>query len=51
METITFSLNIEEANYIINVIANLPNHSNAYPLFQKLMAQREEQVKELPAEE
>ena len=51
MQTITFSLDIEEANYIINLIANLPIHSNAHPLFQKLMEQRTEQVKDIPIEE
>lgn len=41
----TFELDQNEAQFIVNVIGNLPTQSNAYALWQKLVAQYNEQTK------
>jgi hypothetical protein len=39
-----FELDQNEAAFIVQVIGNLPTQSNAYPLWQKLVAQFNEQA-------
>jgi hypothetical protein len=51
---IKFNLEDNEANFILQVIGQLPTQSGAYPLLQKLEGQAKEQIKEVaskPAEE
>jgi hypothetical protein len=45
----TFTLDDNEAAFIIRVIGQLPTESGAFPLHQKLVAQFQEQNKEEPA--
>lgn len=46
-----FQLDLNEAQFILQVIGNLPTQSNAHPLWQKLLAQFNEQNKEQPKPE
>lgn len=46
----TFTLEENEAAFIIQVIGQLPTNSGAFPLLQKLQQQAQEQVKEQPKE-
>ena len=41
---ITLTLSVEEVNGILNVLAELPTKSGAYPLMMKIKAQGEAQV-------
>jgi hypothetical protein len=43
---IKFNLEDNEANFILQVIGQLPTQSGAYPLLQKLEGQAKEQIKE-----
>lgn len=43
-----FEVEVNEAQFILQVIGNLPTQSNAHPLWQKLVQQFEEQVKQEP---
>lgn len=45
---IKFTMSVEEANAILQVLGQLPTSSGAYPLLVKLKAQADEQVQ--PAE-
>jgi hypothetical protein len=45
MDEVTLKLLPQEAVDIINILGQLPTQSNAFPLFAKLKAQFEEQVK------
>ena len=45
----TFTLDDNEAAFIIRVIGQLPTESGAFPLHQKLVAQFQEQNTEEPA--
>lgn len=45
---IKFTMSVEEANAILQVLGQLPTSSGAYPLLVKLKAQADEQAK--PAE-
>ena len=40
-----FELDQNEASFIVQVISNLPTQSGAHPLWQKLVAQFNEQTK------
>ena len=46
----TFTLEDNEAAFIVRVVGQLPTESGAYPLLQKLQQQAQEQVKEQPKE-
>ena len=48
---IKFTMTVEEANAILQVLGQLPTSSGAYPLLIKLKAQADEQVQpaEVPA--
>jgi len=48
---IKFTMSVEEANAILQVLGQLPTSSGAYPLLVKLKAQADEQAKpaEVPA--
>lgn len=39
-----FELDPNEAAFILQVLSNLPTHSNAHPLWQRLSAQFNEQM-------
>lgn len=39
-----FEVEVNEAQFILQVIGNLPTQSNAHPLWQKLVAQFNEQA-------
>lgn len=39
-----FELDLNEAQFVVNVIGNLPTQSNAHPLWQKLVMQFNEQA-------
>jgi hypothetical protein len=39
MPDITITLTAQEAVFIANVLGNLPTHSNAHDLWQKIVAQ------------
>jgi hypothetical protein len=41
-----FELDQNEAQFIVQVIGNLPTQSGAHPLWQKLVAQFNEQTKQ-----
>jgi hypothetical protein len=43
-EKMKFELDQNEAQFIVQVIGNLPTQSGAHPLWQKLVAQFNEQV-------
>jgi hypothetical protein len=43
-DSMKFELDQNEAQFIVQVIGNLPTQSNAHPLWQKLVAQFNEQV-------
>jgi len=45
-----FELDQNEAEFIVRVIGNLPTQSNAYPLWQKLAQQFNEQTSPKPEE-
>lgn len=45
---IQFNLEDNEANFILQVVGQLPTQSGAYPLLQKLQNQAQEQIKEQP---
>lgn len=47
---ITFTLDKNEADFIIQVIGQLPTNSGVFPLFQKLQEQVQKQTKEQLAE-
>jgi hypothetical protein len=42
-ETMTFTLEANEAAFIVRVLGQLPTESGAYPLHQKLVQQFKEQ--------
>ena len=44
---IQFNLEDNEANFILQVVGQLPTQSGAYPLLQKLQNQAQEQIKEV----
>lgn len=49
---IVFTVEPQEAEAILQIIGNLPTHTNAFPLFTKLKEQAMAQVAEqTPAEE
>jgi hypothetical protein len=48
---IQFNLEDNEANFILQVIGQLPTQSGAYPLLQKLQSQAKEQIEQQPKEE
>ena len=39
-----FELDLNEAQFVVQVIGNLPTQSNAHPLWQKLVTQFNEQA-------
>ena len=41
---IKFTMTVEEANAVLQVLGQLPTSSGAYPLLMKLKAQADEQV-------
>ena len=45
-----FQLEQNEATFILDVLGNLPTQSNAHPLWQKLIAQFNEQQQPKPEE-
>ena len=45
-----FTLEENEAAFIIQIIGQLPTQSRAFPLFQKLQEQAQEEVQEQPKE-
>jgi hypothetical protein len=45
----TFTLDTNEAAFIVRVLGQLPTESGAFPLHQKLVAQFQEQDTEKPA--
>jgi hypothetical protein len=48
---ITFEFTIDEANFIVKVLNNLPTESNAWPLVQNIKEQAaKQQPQETPAE-
>jgi len=51
MQDIQIKLTVEEVNFVLAVLGNLPTQSNAWPLMQKIRTQAESQVpKEEPAQ-
>lgn len=43
MQDFKLTLNIEDVNFVLAVLGNLPTQSNAWPLMQKIKAQAEAQ--------
>ena len=43
MQDFNLTLNIEDVNFVLAVLGNLPTQSNAWPLMQKIKAQAEAQ--------
>lgn len=46
MKDVQLSLTVAEANFILQVLGNLPTNSGAFPLMQKVKAQAEASVQE-----
>lgn len=46
MKDIELKLTIDEVNFVIAVLNNLPTQSNAWPLVQKIKEQAEQQLQE-----
>ena len=47
-QTITLTLDAQEAVAIANIIGQLPTQTNAYPLFLKVKSQIEQQAQKEP---
>ena len=43
MQDFNLTLNIEDVNFVLAVLGNLPTQSNAWPLMQKIKTQAEAQ--------
>lgn len=43
---IKLTLTVEETNFILQTLGNLPTSSGAFPLLQKVKTQAEESIKE-----
>jgi hypothetical protein len=50
MKDIELQLTIDDVNFVLAVLGNLPTQSNAWPLMQKIKAQAETQV-QAPADQ
>lgn len=46
MEKVNIELTVEEVNGILNVLAELPTKTNAWPLFNKIQEQAQAQAQQ-----
>ena len=45
---IQFAVEDNEAQFVVQVLGQLPTQSNAFPLYQKLLAQLQSQAQDAP---
>lgn len=50
MDKVNIELTVEEVNGILNVLAELPTKTNAWPLFTKIQEQAQAQTQQAPTD-
>jgi hypothetical protein len=49
MDTITLTLSVNEAQFVLNTLGELPSKSGVWPLIVKIKEQADQQVNSMPA--